>query len=35
VISNGIFEEYFAFHLRRQHQRVHQTRYQPELALGA
>jgi hypothetical protein len=35
MISNGDFEEYFAFHLRQEHQRVHQARYQHELALGA
>jgi hypothetical protein len=35
VVSNGDFEEYWAFHLRQEHQRVHGARYQVDHALAA
>ncbi|WP_405889456.1 ISKra4 family transposase [Streptomyces sp. NBC_01136] len=35
LITNGDFEAYFAWHLRREHQRIHQARYQEELTLAA
>ncbi len=35
LISNGDFDEYWAFHLRREHQRIHQARYQDNVALAA
>jgi hypothetical protein len=27
IISNGHIDEYFAYHLAKEHQRVHQSRY--------
>ena len=35
VIDNGDFEAYWAFHLRREHDRVHQARHQNEYDLIA
>jgi hypothetical protein len=35
LISNGDFETYFAWHLRQEHQRIHQTHYQDKLSLAA
>ncbi len=35
LISNGDFDEYWAFHLRQEHHRVHQARYQDNVALAA
>jgi hypothetical protein len=35
VVANGDFEEYWAFHLRQEHQRVHGVRYQADHALAA
>ncbi|MFI9845205.1 hypothetical protein ACIHFD_49860 [Nonomuraea sp. NPDC051941] len=35
VISNGDFEEYFAFHLQQEHQRVYPAGYQNRYALTA
>jgi hypothetical protein len=33
--SNGDFPAYWRYHLAREHQRVHQARYQPPLAHAA
>lgn len=33
--TNGDFPDYWTWHLQREHQRVHQTRYQNDLALAA
>jgi hypothetical protein len=30
LISNGDFDQYWTFHLRQEHQHIHQARYQPE-----
>jgi hypothetical protein len=30
LIASGDFGEYWPFHLRHEHQRIHQARYQPE-----
>jgi hypothetical protein len=35
VIDNGDFETYWAFHMRREHHRVHQARYQDRYDLLA
>ena len=35
LISNGDFHTYFTWHLEREHQRVHQARYQHKLTLAA
>jgi hypothetical protein len=35
VIDNGDFETYWAFHIRREHDRVHQGRHQSEYDLLA
>ncbi len=35
LISNGDFDEYWAFHLRQEHQRVHEARYRDNLSLAA
>ncbi len=35
LISNGDFDEYWAYHLRQEHQRIHQARYQDDLTLAA
>lgn len=35
LIANGDFEPYYAWHLRREHQRTHQARYQDKLSLAA
>jgi hypothetical protein len=35
LISNGDFDAYFTWHLRQEHRRVHQTRYQDKLTLAA
>ncbi len=35
VIDNGDFETYWAFHMRREHYRVHQARYQDRYDLLA
>lgn len=35
LMANGDFEAYFAWHLRREHQRIHQARYLEELSLAA
>jgi hypothetical protein len=35
LIANGDFEPYYAWHLRREHQRNHQARYQDKLSLAA
>jgi hypothetical protein len=35
LISNGDFDTYYAWHLQREHQRIHQARYQDKLALAA
>ncbi|WP_052070412.1 hypothetical protein [Streptacidiphilus albus] len=35
LISNRDFDAYFAWHLTREHQRVHQSRYQDKLNLAA
>jgi hypothetical protein len=35
LISNGNFEEYWAFHMRQEHQRVHTARYQDNVTLAA
>lgn len=35
LIANGDFEDYFAWHVRQEHQRIHQARYQDKHALAA
>lgn len=35
LITNGDLEGYFAWHLRREHQRIHQARHQEKLSLAA
>ncbi len=35
LISNGDFDEYWAFHLRHEHQRIHQRRYRDNVTLAA
>jgi hypothetical protein len=35
VVSNGDFNDYWAFHLRQEHQRVHLARYRQNFALAA
>jgi hypothetical protein len=35
LIANGDFEEYWRFHLRREHERVHQAKYRESLILAA
>jgi hypothetical protein len=35
LISNGNFDEYWAFHMRQEHQRVHSARYQDNVTLAA
>ncbi len=35
LISNGDFDTYYAWHLAREHQRIHQARYQDKLTLAA
>jgi hypothetical protein len=35
LISNGDFDAYFTWHLRQEHHRIHQTRYQDKLSLAA
>lgn len=35
LISNGDFDTYFTWHLRQEHRRIHQTRYQDKLSLAA
>ena len=35
LISNGDFDAYWTFHLRAEHQRIHQARYQPQHRLAA
>jgi len=35
LISNGDFDTYFTWHLRQEHHRIHQTRYQDKLSLAA
>jgi hypothetical protein len=35
VVANGDFEEYWAFHLRQEHRRVHAARYQGDYTLAA
>ncbi len=35
VISNGDFEEYWEYHVQREHLRVHAIRYPDGLALAA
>ncbi|MFF7656892.1 hypothetical protein ACFZCY_45125 [Streptomyces sp. NPDC007983] len=35
VITNGDFEEYWEYHVQREHPRVHAVRYRDGLALAA
>jgi hypothetical protein len=35
LISNGDFGQYWAFHLRQEHKRVHQVRYRCDHTLAA
>jgi hypothetical protein len=35
LISNGDFDTYFTWHLRQEHNRIHQSRYQDKLSLAA
>ncbi len=35
VIDDGDFEAYWAFHIRREHDRAHQARYRDEYHLTA
>jgi len=35
VIANGDFEEYWRFHLRREHERIHHAKYRDSLILAA
>ena len=35
LINNGDFDAYYAWHLQREHQRIHQDRYQDKLTLTA
>jgi hypothetical protein len=35
LTSNGDFDQYWAFHLRQEHKRVHQARYRDDLTLAA
>ncbi|MFI6850470.1 hypothetical protein OG535_40140 [Kitasatospora sp. NBC_00085] len=35
VIANGGFEEYWRFHVHREYQRTHATRYREQLDLAA
>jgi hypothetical protein len=35
LISNGDFDDYWNYHLRQEHQRIHQSRYQDKLTLAA
>jgi hypothetical protein len=35
LISNGDFDAYYAWHLQREHQRIHQPRYHDKLTLAA
>jgi hypothetical protein len=35
LITNGDFEEYWRFHLRREHERIHHAKYRDSLALAA
>ncbi len=35
LISNGDLDEYWAFQLRQEHQRVHHARYQDNVTLAA
>jgi hypothetical protein len=35
VLSNGDFNDYWAFHMRQEHQRVHLTRYRKDFTLAA
>jgi hypothetical protein len=35
VIASGDFEDYWRFHLRREHERIHHTKYRDGLILAA
>jgi hypothetical protein len=35
LIANGNFGAYWAFHLRQEHQRIHQSRHRDSLTLAA
>ncbi len=35
VIANGDFDQYWRYHLQREHQRTHTSRYKDQLALAA
>jgi hypothetical protein len=35
VIANGDFEEYWRFHLRREHELIHHARYSDDFVLAA
>ncbi len=35
VIASGDFEDYWRFHLRREHERIHHARYRDGLILAA
>jgi len=35
LITNGDFDDHWAFHLRQEHQRIHQARYRDSLTLAA
>ena len=35
LISNGEFDRYWHYHLRREHERVHNARYRESLTLAA
>ncbi len=35
LISNGDFDDYWNYHLRQEHQRIHQSRYRDKLTLAA
>jgi len=35
LTASGDFDDYWAFHLRQEHQRVHQARYRDSLTLAA
>jgi hypothetical protein len=35
VLANGDFNQYWPYHLRREHERIHRARYRETLALAA
>jgi hypothetical protein len=35
VLANGDFDQYWPYHLRREHERIHHARYRETLVLAA